>query len=103
MSEAIVVALITGSVSLIGAILSNLASARKAEASIWTRQAVTDTKLEELAREVRMHNRFAERIPVVEEQITAIHHRIGNLEKMKGVYHYEKLENLAESRRNPGN
>ncbi len=47
-------------------------------------QAVTDTKLEELTREVRKHNGFAERMPVVEEQIKVINHRIGDLEKKEG-------------------
>ena len=44
-------------------------------------QAVTDTKLEELTREVREHNGFARRMPVVEEQIRVINHRIADLEK----------------------
>ncbi len=66
----IIVALITGGVTLAGVLLSN----QKA-------QAVTDTKIEELTREVREHNNFARRMPVVEEQIKAINHRIENLEK----------------------
>ena len=69
MSEAIVVALITGVLSLIGVVVSNMAASRKTEAKIQTAQAVTDTKIEELTREVREHNNFARRMPVVEEQI----------------------------------
>ena len=65
MSEAIVVALITGGLSLVGVVVTNLAAARKNEAAIRTAQAVTDTKLEELTREVREHNHFARRMPVV--------------------------------------
>lgn len=80
MSEAIVVALISGGLSLVGVVLSNMATARKTEASIITAQAVTDTKLEELTREVREHNGFARRMPVVEEQIKVINHRIEDLE-----------------------
>lgn len=80
MSEAIIVALITGSLSLIGVIVSNHSSNRKVEESLKTAQAVTDTKLEELTREVRAHNNFAQRMPVVEEQIKVINHRIGDLE-----------------------
>ena len=80
MSESIIVALISGGVSLIGVILSNMAAARKSEAAIRMAQAVTDTKLEELTREVREHNNFAQRMPVVEEQIKVINHRLQDLE-----------------------
>ena len=71
MSE-IIVALITGGITLLGVLISN----GKA-------QAVTDTKLEELTREVREHNNFARRMPVVEEQIKVINHRIQDLEDGK--------------------
>ena len=81
MSEAIIVALITGTLSLVGVVISNLATARKNAAALQTRQAVTDTKIEELTREVRAHNHFAQRMPVVEEQIRTIRHRLRDLEK----------------------
>ena len=81
MSEAILVALITGGLSLLGVVVTNLAAARKNEAAIRTAQAVTDTKLEELTREVREHNHFARRMPVVEEQIKVINHRLTDLER----------------------
>ena len=80
MSEAIIVALITGSLSLLGVVISNLATARKNATALHTHQAVTDTKIEELTREVRAHNHFAQRMPVVEEQIKVINHRISDLE-----------------------
>ena len=70
--DEIVVALITGGVTLAGVLLSNQRS-----------QAVTETKLEELTREVREHNNFARRMPVVEEQIQVLNHRIGDLEEMQ--------------------
>ncbi len=73
--------LITGLLSLLGVIVSNLMAARRTEAKITTAQAVTDTKLEELTREVREHNHFAQRMPVVEEQIKVINHRINDLEQ----------------------
>ena len=82
MSETILVALITGGLSLLGVVITNLATARKNEAAIRTAQAVTDAKLEALTREVRDHNQFARRMPVVEEQIKAINHRIGDLERL---------------------
>ena len=82
MSEAILVAMITGGMSLIGVIVTNLATSRKNEAAIRTSQAVTDAKLEALTREVREHNQFARRMPVVEEQIKVINHRIGDLEQV---------------------
>lgn len=81
MSDAIVVALISGVLSLTGVVISNFATARKTAASIHTSQAVTDTKIEELTREVREHNGFARRMPVVEEQIKVINHRLTDLEK----------------------
>ena len=80
MSESIIVALITGSLSLAGVVISNLATARKNASVLQTQQAVTDTKIEDLTREVRAHNHFAQRMPVVEEQIKVINHRISDLE-----------------------
>lgn len=79
--ESIVVALISGGLSLIGVILSNAAAARRTEQKIETAQAVTDTKLDELTREVRAHNNFAQRVPVLEEQIKVANHRLSDLEK----------------------
>ena len=81
MSEAIVVALITGGMSLVGVIVTCIVTARKSENAIKIAQAVTDTKIQELTREVREHNNFARRMPVVEEQIKVINHRIADLER----------------------
>ena len=72
MLETVAGALITGVLTLVGVLISNGRS-----------QAVTETKLEELTREVREHNGFARRMPVVEEQIRVINHRIADLEKGK--------------------
>lgn len=80
MSEAIVVAIITGGMSLVGVIVTSLVTARKSENAIRVSQAVTDTKIQELTREVREHNNFAKRMPVVEEQIKVVNHRIADLE-----------------------
>ena len=80
MSEAIVVAMISGGVSLCGVVITCLATARKSEHALQVAQAVTDTKIEELTREVRTHNHFAQRMPVVEEQIKVINHRLRDLE-----------------------
>ena len=80
MDGSVLAALITGLLSLAGVMLSNLLSARRRENALRTAQAVTDTRLEELTREVRQHNNFAQRMPVVEEQIKAIHHRLEDLE-----------------------
>ncbi len=81
MSEAIVVAIITGGMSLAGVIVTSLVTARKSENAIKIAQAVTDTKIQDLTREVREHNNFAKRMPVVEEQIKVVNHRIADLEK----------------------
>lgn len=80
MSEAIIVALITGGLSLAGVVVTCLATAKKTEKAAAVAQAVTDTKIDELTREVRAHNNFAQRMPVVEEQIKVINHRINDLE-----------------------
>lgn len=69
----IIVALISGGVTLLGVLIANSRSA-----------AVTETKLEELTREVRMHNNFALRVPVIEEQIKVANHRIDDLERKVG-------------------
>lgn len=80
MTEAIVVALITGGLSLAGVVVTCLATAKKSEKAAAVAQAVTDTKLEELTREVRTHNNFAQRMPVVEHEIKVINHRLEDLE-----------------------
>ena len=84
MSEAIIVAIITGGLSLIGAIVSNNRAAKDMDAKLDKQQAVTETKLEELTREVRTHNNFAQRVPVLEEQMKVANHRIADLEKERG-------------------
>ena len=78
--EAIVAALITGGLALLGVIITNISGNRKMQSQLEKSQAVTDTKLDELTREVREHNGFARRMPVVEEQIKVINHRISDLE-----------------------
>ena len=83
MTDAIIVALITGVLSLIGVIIANNRTARDMDARLEKQQAVTQTQLEELTREVRMHNNFAERIPVIEEKIKVANNRITNIEKNK--------------------
>ena len=80
MSEAIIVALITGGLSLAGVIVTCLATAKKNATSMKITQAVTDTKIDELTREVRAHNNFAQRMPVVEHEIKVINHRLEDLE-----------------------
>ena len=72
----IIVAILT----LLGVIVTNIGSNRKIEHSLETSKAVTDCKIDELTREVREHNNFARRMPVVEEQIKVINHRLKDLE-----------------------
>ena len=85
MNESIMVALITGTMSLAGVVITCLATARKTEKAAAVAQAVTDTKIDELTREVRLHNGFAQRLPVVEEQIKVLSHRLTDLER-EGKY-----------------
>lgn len=91
MSEAIIVALITAAATIIAVVVQNRAAQAKmvrelerhqaeVTAELEKHQAVTDTKLDELTREVREHNNFARRMPVVEEQIKVINHRVADLE-----------------------
>ena len=70
MTETIICALITGGLTLMGVLIAN-----------GKHQAITDTKLDELTREVREHNSFAQRVPVIEEKIKVINHRIEDLER----------------------
>lgn len=81
MSEAIITALITGGLSLVGVVITCLVTARRSENALRISQAVTDTKIDELTRAVQEHNGFARRMPVVEEQIKVINHRINDLER----------------------
>ena len=81
MSEAVLVAVVSGGLSLLGVVITSMITARKNETALKVSQAVTDTKIEELTREVRLHNGFAQRMPVVEEQIKVINHRIEDLEQ----------------------
>ena len=80
MTETILAALITGGLSLLGVLAAGNRRARAMEARLEKAQAVTDTKLEELTREVRIHNNFAMRVPVLEEQLKAAERRISQLE-----------------------
>lgn len=81
MGEGVIVAIITGVLTLAGTIITVSVGNSKTNENIRINQAVTDTKLDALTREVREHNNFAHRMPVVEEQIKAINHRIEDLEQ----------------------
>lgn len=81
MSEAIMVALITGGMSFAGVVITCVATSRRSEKKQEIAQAVMQTELSELTREVREHNGFARRMPVVEEQIKVINHRLADLER----------------------
>ncbi len=91
MSDAVLVAIITGVLAVLAevviAVINSKALMKELEkqsalsdARLEKAQAVTDTKLGELTREVRIHNNFAQRVPVLEEQLKVVNHRIGNLE-----------------------
>jgi chaperonin cofactor prefoldin len=77
MGDAVIVALISGAVTLVGVLVANSRS-----------QAVTEAKLEELTREVREHNNFAKRVPVLEEQMKVVNHRLTDIEKSIDKYHH---------------
>lgn len=81
MSDAVIVALITAAATVIAVVIQNRLTQAKVSAELEKHQAVTDTKLDELTREVRDHNNFARRMPVVEEQIKVVNHRLADLER----------------------
>jgi len=81
MTDTVIVSLITGGLSVLGVIISNIGLNRELENTLNTSQAVTDCKIEELTREVREHNNFARRMPVVEQQIVDIKKDIDELRK----------------------
>lgn len=85
--EQIVVALITAGLSLVGVMITNYFSNKslgdKVQHQLEVSQAVTETKIEELTREVRAHNNFAQRVPVLEEKMTVANHRIADLERCR--------------------
>ena len=81
MSEAILVAVITGGLSLAGVVITCLATAKKTEKAAAVAQAVTDTKLEALTQEVREHNNFARRMPGLEQEVKDLKRRVGDLEQ----------------------
>lgn len=87
--EQIIIALITAGLGLVGVMITNYFNNKslsdKVTHQLEVAQAVTDTKIEELTREVRTHNNFAQRIPVMEEKIAVANHRIDDLE-----WHEEK-------------
>lgn len=83
--EQIIIALITAGLGLVGVMVTNYFNNKslsdKVTHQLEVAQAVTDTKIEELTREVRTHNNFAQRIPVMEEKIVVANHRIDDLER----------------------
>lgn len=81
--ESIISALVAGGLTLIGTVLTVSSGQKKTEQKLQTAQAVTDCKIDELTREVRLHNNFAQRVLVMEEQIKVINHRIADLEGEK--------------------
>lgn len=78
--EQIISSLIVGILAFLGVVVTNVMNNNKIQGDLKSQQRVTDTKLDELTREVRKHNNFAERVPVIEEQIKVINHRIQDLE-----------------------
>ena len=80
MTREILVALITGGLSFLGVVVANVSNNRKIQSDMKTQQAVTDTKIDELTREVRQHNNFAQRVPVLENKVQVADHRIKDLE-----------------------
>lgn len=81
MGEAILVAVITGGLSLIGVIITSMATTRKTEQAQAVAQAVTETKIDNLTQEVRQHNGFAQKIPLLQAECDNLKRRVTDLEK----------------------
>lgn len=77
MTDAIIVALITGVCAIIGQLIISKRTSKDLFAELEKHQAVTDTKIDELTREVREHNNFARRVPVLEEKIATLERKVG--------------------------
>jgi len=75
------VSVITGALTLIGVVVSNIGANRKMESQLEIHQAVTETKLEALTEEVRKHNNFASRVPVIEKDIEYLKHEVEDIKK----------------------
>ncbi len=82
MTNEVLVALITGGLAFLGVVVTNIGNSRKMQKELEKNQAVTDTKIEELTREVREHNNFAKRVPVLENKVSVADHRIDDLEQV---------------------
>lgn len=80
---ALLPALVTAAASVVTVIITSRNAGKEMDAKLDKQQAVTETKLEELTREVRLHNGFAQRVPVLEEQIKVVNHRINDLEVLR--------------------
>ena len=87
MSEAVLVAIISGGLALIGVVISNIAANSKMTHQIETAQKVTDTKIDELTREVREHNNFARRMPVIEEKVESLESQVRVIQSGVGYSH----------------
>ena len=74
--------MLVGALALIGVIITNTRAINKMQNKMTTAQAVTDERISELTREVRVHNNFARRVPVIEEQIKVANHRLADLEEL---------------------
>ena len=81
MTEAVIVALISGGVSLVGIVITSILTTKKQEQAAAVAQAITETKLTELTREVREHNNFAQKMPAFEQRIKDVERRVGILEQ----------------------
>ena len=81
MSDAVIVALITGACAIAAQLIISRRTSKDLFAALDKHQAVTDTKIEELTREVREHNEFARRVPVLEERVKVANNRIADLER----------------------
>lgn len=86
--ETIITAIITGGLALVGVIITNINSNKKIEQQLSTAQAVTEVKIQTLTDEVRKHNSFAERIPVLEIKVENLSHRVDQME----VSHYDDVK-----------
>lgn len=84
MPDVVLTAIITGFFSIVAAFIAARATSNKMMTEMRINQAVTNTKIDALAGDVRKHNNFAERMPAIEEQVRGIDERLKTLERKAG-------------------
>lgn len=77
--ESIIVAIITGGLALVGVVITNVSANKQIENNLKIAQAVTDTKIENLTNEVRRHNDYVTRVPLIEDRVERLEKKVDKI------------------------